>query len=76
MAELWALAAGEMARLVAERHVSAREVVQAHLDRIGQVNPALNAVAVVLSDQALEAADAADAGLRCGGEPAPLWACR
>jgi amidase len=72
MTELWALAACDLARLVARREVSAREVVRAHLDRIGQVNPAVNAVTADLDEQALAAADAADAALRRGGEPGPL----
>jgi amidase len=61
--ELWAHSACELARLVRAREVSAHEVVQAHLDRIGQVNPALNAVTVVLADSALRAADDTDAAL-------------
>jgi Asp-tRNA(Asn)/Glu-tRNA(Gln) amidotransferase A subunit family amidase len=72
MTELWALAGCELARLVSERAVSAREVVQAHLDRIAQVNPALNAVTAVLDGPALQAADAADAALLRGEEPGPL----
>jgi len=72
MTELWALAASDLARLVGRREVSAREVVQAHLDRIGQVNPAVNAVTAVLDRQALEAADAADTALRRGEAPGPL----
>jgi amidase len=70
--QLWTMAACDLARLVADRDVSAREVVQAHLDRIRLVNPALNAIAVILGAQALEAADAADAALRRGGQPGPL----
>jgi amidase len=61
--ELWAHGACELARLVRAREVSTREVVQAHLDQIGQVNPALNAVTVVLADSALRAADDTDAAL-------------
>jgi amidase len=72
MTELWALAACDLARLVAEREVSAREVIQAHLDRIRHVNPAVNAVTAVLDGEALRAADAADAALRRGEEPGPL----
>ena len=72
MTELWALAACDLARLVGEREVSVREVVRAHLDRIRDVNPAVNAVTVVLDEQALRAADAADAALRLGEEPGPL----
>ncbi|MEU7859925.1 amidase [Nonomuraea sp. NPDC049141] len=72
MAELWALPAGELARLVGAREVSSREVVQAHLTRITEVNPHVNAITVVLDEQALEAADAADRALRDGAAPGPL----
>jgi Asp-tRNA(Asn)/Glu-tRNA(Gln) amidotransferase A subunit family amidase len=48
------------------REVSAHEVVQAHLDRIGEVNPALNAVTVVLAAAALRAAGDIDEALRRG----------
>jgi len=72
MTELWATGACELARLVRAREVSAREVVQAHLDRIAQVNPALNAVTVVLGEDALRAADAIDAALRQDGLAGPL----
>jgi amidase len=73
MTELWATGARELARLVRAREVSAREVVRAHLDRIGQVNPALNAVTVVLAEDALRTADAADAALRRTEAPGPLY---
>ncbi|MFG1683868.1 amidase [Nonomuraea sp. NPDC049269] len=72
MAELWALPAGELARLVGAREVSSREVVQAHLTRIAEVNPHVNAITAVLDEQALEAADAADRALRDGAAPGPL----
>lgn len=72
MAELWELSAGELARLIGVREVSSREVVQAHLTRIAEVNPHVNAITVVLDEQALEAADAADRALRDGTAPGPL----
>ncbi|MEU4234661.1 amidase [Nonomuraea sp. NPDC026600] len=72
MAELWELAAGELARLIGVREVSSREVVQAHLARIAEVNPYVNAITVVLDEQALEAADATDRALRDGTAPGPL----
>lgn len=59
--ELWHFGAAEIARLVRSRQVSSREVVEAHLRRIDQVNPALNAVPIVLGDEALAAATEADA---------------
>jgi amidase len=69
---LCALAAHEQARLVRERAVSARELVQAHLDRIGEVNHRLNAIVTLDRDAALDAADAADRALAGGAEPGPL----
>ena len=61
MSELWRHTAGELAAMIRNGEVSSREVVQAHLDRIEEVNPVVNAVTVPLIDSALEAADAADA---------------
>ncbi len=58
--ELWNKSASELAALVRSREVSSREVVQACLDRIDEVNHKVNAVTVVLADSALAAADAAD----------------
>ena len=45
--------AGELARMIRAREVSAREVVAAHIERIEEVNPALNAVVQITADQAL-----------------------
>jgi amidase len=71
MTQLWEMAAGTLARLVRTGEASAREVVQAHLDRIAAVGPTLNAVTVALADQALRGADAADAAVR-NGDAGPL----
>lgn len=62
-AELWKWDAVDMARGIRERVVSSREVVQASLDRMAQVNPKLNAVVVDLGPQAIADAEAADAAL-------------
>ena len=59
---LWQRSAGELASLIRSREVSSREVVQAHLDRIEDVNAVVNAVTVTLSEDALAAADEADRG--------------
>jgi amidase len=66
------LAGVEQARLIRERRISSREVVQAHLDRIAQVNPTLNAVVQVLADEALHAADEADGRAAKGQTLSPL----
>lgn len=69
---LWKLGATELARLIRERQVSSREAVEAHLARIRQVNPAVNAITVVLAEEALQAADAADRLTASGAHPGPL----
>jgi amidase len=70
--QLWAMGACDLAELVRTRQASASEVVRAHLDRIDRVNPLVNAITVVLAEEALAAADAADEALRRGEPPAPL----
>jgi len=67
MPELWRHGASELAGMIRAKEVSSREVVEAHLARIEAVNPAVNAVTVVLAETALAAADAAD-DARAGGE--------
>ncbi|MFG2072752.1 amidase [Nonomuraea maritima] len=61
MSELHYLTATELARLIRTRQLSAVEVLQAHLDRIEQVNPRVNAVVTLAAERALDAAKAADA---------------
>src|SRR5436305_5048500 len=61
-----------MAALIASKQLSSREVVQAHLDRISEVNPRINAIVTLLTDDALRAADAADAAVRSGDPVGPL----
>jgi amidase len=57
-----------LAAAIRAGHVSAREVVDAHLDRIDLVNPRLNAVVQVTAERARVEARAADAA-RASGEP-------
>ena len=56
---------GELAALIRAREVSSVEVVQAHLDRISDVNESANAITVVLEDAVLNA-EAANASPRVG----------
>src|SRR4051794_3322685 len=58
--EIWELGAAAQAAAIRARELSSREVVEAHLERISEVNPRLDALRVVLADEALRAADAAD----------------
>ncbi|MGI4955080.1 MAG: amidase, partial [Janthinobacterium lividum] len=44
MTQLWRLSATQLATRIRARDVSAREAAQAALDRLDQVNPAINAV--------------------------------
>jgi amidase len=68
--ELWRLSATELAEAIRSRQVSSHEVIQAHLRRIEAVNPSVNAVTVVLAQQAVEAAKAADRAV-ADGDPLP-----
>lgn len=72
MSLVWRMAATELARRIRDRELSCREVIEAHLRRIAEINPKLNAVTVVLADQALAAADAADRALASGAAVGPL----
>jgi amidase len=69
--ELCFTSAVELARMIATREVSAREVMGAHLSRIERFNPRLNAIVAKLDDDAcLKLADAADRRTATG-EPLP-----
>lgn len=61
-----------LAQLIRTRRISAREVVQAHLDRICAVNPKINAVVTLAAEAALEAADTADRAVAAGAALGPL----
>src|SRR5262245_14525782 len=55
-----------VAKAIAEKKLSSREVTQSLLRRIAQWNPRLNAFMAIEADDALKAADAADAALAKG----------
>jgi amidase len=59
-APIWQWSAVDTAGAIREGRATSEEIVLAHLDRMRQVNPAINAVVVDLSEQAIEAARAAD----------------
>ena len=54
------LPATQMAAMLADGEISARELLAAHLERIEQVNPALNAIVTFTPELAAERAAAAD----------------
>lgn len=68
--ELWRLDAVDVAHLIRTGRASAREAVRSVLGRLDAVNPQVNAVVQTMHDEALAAADAADAK-RARGEALP-----
>jgi amidase len=64
--------AREMARAVRERTISARELLELHLDRIAEVNPAVNAVVSMDPERSRAAAAEADERTASGAELGPL----
>ncbi len=68
-APFWRLSAVDAAAAIRSGAASAEAVMEAHVARLREVNPALNAVVVDLSDAALDAARAAD---RARADGAPL----
>src|SRR5947209_9283610 len=69
--ELVNLSATKLAALIRARKVSPVEVVEAHLQRIEQLNPNLNAI-VTLAHDSLERAREAEAAIMRGDELEPL----
>ncbi|MGZ6019898.1 MAG: amidase family protein [Phenylobacterium sp.] len=66
--EIWQWSAVETAAAIKAKRVSAVEVTTAHTARLHAANPALNAVVVDLTDQALETARACDRAQASGVE--------
>jgi amidase len=72
MSELCFKSARELARLVRERELSVREVLEVHLRQIERVNPKVNAIVTLVADAAREQAERADAALRRGDKVGTL----
>ncbi|MFI6942460.1 amidase [Streptomyces sp. NPDC050418] len=70
--EICDASATDLARRIRARDLSAREVVTAHLERIDQLNPELNAIVTLTADAALEQAAEADERLVRGEPVGPL----
>ena len=62
LTELLYRPADELAGMVRSGEISARELVQASLDRIEEVEPKVNAFVDVFAEEALEAADGVGPG--------------
>ena len=72
MDELIYSSAASIARAIRDKKVSAREVIEAHLKRIEEVNPKLNAVVTLCGERAVDEARAADEALAKGEVQGPL----
>jgi amidase len=70
--ELWGWSARAIADAIRGRKVSSREVVTSALARLEAVNPRINAVVDILAEEALSAADRADAAVAGGEATGPL----
>lgn len=70
--ELVFKSAQELGELVRKREVSPVEVVQAHLKRIDELNPSVNAIITVTREHALERAREAEREIRAGRYLGPL----
>ncbi len=69
---LHTMSAAALAAAIQRREVSSREVIDAHLARIDAINPQINALPVVMAEQAQSQADAADRRLARAQPTGPL----
>jgi Asp-tRNA(Asn)/Glu-tRNA(Gln) amidotransferase A subunit family amidase len=72
MTDLLYQPATRMAALIRERKISPSELLEAHLRRIEQVNPKLNAIIHLDAERARREAAAAERMVMAGGETGPL----
>jgi amidase len=72
MSDIWTMTGAEIADAVRSKRLSAVEVTEAHLHRLSDINPAINAVVQEFPDQALDAAHAVDAWIAKGEDPGIL----
>ena len=72
--EIYYAPATELAAKIRQKVLSPVEVVQAHLERIEQLNPTLNAIVFFTGDPLEQAREAEEAVMR-GDGPGPLPRC-
>ena len=72
MGEFIYMSATELARLIRSGKATSTEIVKDHLDRINKLNPTLNAVVIILADEALKTAAACDREAGQGSFRGPL----
>ncbi|HYK86361.1 MAG TPA: amidase [Ktedonobacteraceae bacterium] len=73
MAELWQMSGLALGQAIAQKEVSAIEVLEAILARIEEVNPKINAVVTLAADAARAEAHAVDRQLAAGETRGPLF---
>ncbi len=69
---LWQWSATSLAKAIRDKRLSSQDVIQAHLDRIEAVNHKVNAVTIVLAEDALRTASEADKKISAGEKVGPL----
>jgi amidase len=70
--ELWRMSARELAEVISSRQVSCSEVIEAHLHRIEVINDSINAIVIVMAEQARKAAKTADGAIAAGADLGPF----
>jgi len=71
--EICFLPANLLSGMIRDRDVSVQEVMEAHLARIEEVNPKVNAIITWIPEEALRQARLADEALARGEDPGPLF---
>ncbi len=61
--EICFMTATELSRRIRDKELSAKEVMAAHLAQIERINPKVNAIVMLLAEQAMDGAKAADEAL-------------
>jgi amidase len=72
MQEFWKMTASEISDAVRSKKLSATEVTKAHLARMDEVNPKINAVVQEFPEEALQAAQQVDDAIARGEDPGVL----
>ncbi|MDQ2091043.1 amidase family protein [Marimonas arenosa] len=72
MRHIWQMTASEIAAAVRSKKLSATEVAEAHLERLDEVNPKINAVVQECREEALHAAKEVDDAISRGEAPGAL----
>jgi len=61
--DLWKMSAVELGEIIRLKKASVREVIEAHISRIKEINPAINAITLLLEEEALRDAELKDSFL-------------